>query len=183
MSFLMDQDAQQRDYYINTLKSVGALSRLFSESAEPYLYYRLAENIFCKSFEAENLSRTDTSADASKGAIGIGLKTYLQNNKYKLRGQTVYFFNAFDIDNYKYYDFEAMQQLFEMLNLKSVPVLDTNFELIDDIEKLVELSIAKSTLADVHCEGIVIRPLKEKIEGRGRVSFKAINPEFLLKYE
>jgi len=43
---------------------------------------------------------------------------------------------------------------------------------------------------DVWAEGIVIRPLKEikdrlmALEGSnsGRITFKAINPEFLLKY-
>jgi hypothetical protein len=44
------------------------------------LYYRAAENIFCKAFEADNLSRSDCSADASKNSIGIGLKTFLNNN-------------------------------------------------------------------------------------------------------
>jgi hypothetical protein len=83
MSFFINQDEVQKNHYIKLLQSVGSLSRLFSENAEPYLYYRLAENIFCKSFEADNLSRSDTSADASKGTIGIGLKTYLQNKNYK----------------------------------------------------------------------------------------------------
>lgn len=46
----------------------------------PFLYYRAMENIFCKAFNADNLSRSDVSADAGKDGIGIGLKTFLQNN-------------------------------------------------------------------------------------------------------
>ena len=53
---------------------------MFSDNNIPYLYYRAAENIFCKAFEADNLSRSDCSADASKDSIGIGLKTFLNNN-------------------------------------------------------------------------------------------------------
>lgn len=55
---------------------MGALSGLFSDSRVPSLYYRAAENIFCNSFDAENHSRSDTSVDASKNNIGIGLKTF-----------------------------------------------------------------------------------------------------------
>lgn len=78
--FLKNQHRDNIDEYHNLLKTVGSLSNLFSDSNTPYLYYRAAENIFCKAFEAENLSRSDCSADASKNAMGIGLKTYLNNN-------------------------------------------------------------------------------------------------------
>lgn len=66
--------------YINMLKAMASLSRLSSESAVPYLGYREVENIFCKVFEAENLSRSDCSADASKNGVGIGIKTFLEGN-------------------------------------------------------------------------------------------------------
>lgn len=78
--FLDKQEPQKKSYYEEMLKNVGSLSRLFSESNEPYIQYRIAENLFCKSFEADNLSRTDCSADASKGNIGIGIKTFLEKN-------------------------------------------------------------------------------------------------------
>lgn len=38
------------------------------------------ENIFVKAFEADDYSRSDISADAGKGGVGIGLKTFLQQN-------------------------------------------------------------------------------------------------------
>lgn len=75
--FISSQSKDQLDDYIDLLQRVGSLSGLFSDSSTPYLYYRAAENIFCKAFEAENHSRSDTSADASKNKIGIGLKTFL----------------------------------------------------------------------------------------------------------
>jgi hypothetical protein len=52
----------------------------FSESDIPYLYYRVAEKVFCRAFEAEDLSRSDVSADAKKDGLGIGLKTFLAGN-------------------------------------------------------------------------------------------------------
>lgn len=112
--------------------------------------------------------------------IGEGI----QNNKYRLRGQHVRFFNAFDIDEYKYLNFNELQTLLKALELESVPVLDANFKLTADIPTLVNLAEAKSVLRkETQREGIVIRPLTEQIDPRrGRVSFKAINPRFLLKF-
>lgn len=78
--FLELQDRGKIEYYKKMLAAVGSLSRLFSESDNPFIQYRVAENLFCKAFEAENLSRTDCSADASKNGIGFGIKTFLENN-------------------------------------------------------------------------------------------------------
>ena len=78
--FFNIQNKYQQDEYQKFLKIVGHLSNLFSESATPYLYYRIAEKIFCKAFEAEDLSRSDVSADAKKMSVGIGLKTFLAGN-------------------------------------------------------------------------------------------------------
>lgn len=78
--FIENQPKVQLESYIDLLQKVGSLSGLFSNSNTPYLYYRAAENIFCKAFEASNHSRSDTSADASKNKMGIGLKTYINQN-------------------------------------------------------------------------------------------------------
>jgi hypothetical protein len=78
--FYQAQKMEAKSEYLRMLKVTAALSRLFSDSAVPYLYYRVAENIFCKAFDAENLSRGDISVDASKNKIGIGLKTFLHGN-------------------------------------------------------------------------------------------------------
>lgn len=78
--FLLKQKKEDIKKYEEYLKIVGSLSKLFSDSTTPYLYYRVAEKIFCRSFFAEDLSRSDVSADAKKGSIGIGLKTFLIGN-------------------------------------------------------------------------------------------------------
>lgn len=74
------QMESERKEYLELLEVIGSLSSLFSESKEPYLYYRAAENIFCRAFKAENLSRGDVSVDATKNKIGIGLKTFIHGN-------------------------------------------------------------------------------------------------------
>ncbi|MFM9026887.1 MAG: restriction endonuclease [Bacteroidota bacterium] len=58
------------------LSAVSKLSCLFSESAIPLIHYRAVENIFCKCFNAENLSRSDIAFDAKYGSIGVGIKTF-----------------------------------------------------------------------------------------------------------
>ncbi len=79
----MFYDTQTKDLqyeYEKKLQLIGSLSNLFSDSATPYLYYRVAEKVFCNVFTANDLSRGDIALDAYKGRIGIGLKTFLANN-------------------------------------------------------------------------------------------------------
>lgn len=78
--FISNQNTKELERYVNLLSSIGSLSNLFSESGIPYLYYRVAENAFCRAFEVDNYSRSDTSADAGKNGLGIGLKTFLNGN-------------------------------------------------------------------------------------------------------
>lgn len=46
------------------------------------MYYRAAENIFCRSFDADNLSRGDSAFDANFNSVGVGLKTFISHNQY-----------------------------------------------------------------------------------------------------
>lgn len=113
--------------------------------------------------------------------IGTGM----QGNKYKLKSNSFLAFNIFDIDNYKYVDFDIFVEVCEKVGIDIVPVLDKNFILNKNISELVELSKGYSVLnKDTRREGIVIRSLKEisNVEEIGRFSFKVINPDFLLKY-
>ncbi|MDO8735127.1 MAG: restriction endonuclease, partial [Elusimicrobiota bacterium] len=75
---MTSQPDSLRDIYFNYLRAICSLSKLFSDSEVPYLYYRVAENVFCKSFNADNLSRDDLAYDAKKDKIGVGLKTFTE---------------------------------------------------------------------------------------------------------
>lgn len=71
-------DKKNNGEYLKLLDAISKLSGLFSESGTPFINYRVAENVFCKSFNAENLSRSDTAYDAKyQNSIGIGLKTFI----------------------------------------------------------------------------------------------------------
>ena len=78
--FYNNQNDKYKEKYLKSLSTIGSLSNLFSDSVTPYLYYRIAEKIFCNAFDANDLSRGDIALDASKDNIGIGLKTFLQKN-------------------------------------------------------------------------------------------------------
>lgn len=82
--FYDKQPISNQNNYKQMLKIMGQLSNLFSESECPYLAYRAHENIFCRYLEADNLARADCSADAKKGGIGIGLKTWMGNDDQKV---------------------------------------------------------------------------------------------------
>ncbi|MDE1549487.1 restriction endonuclease PLD domain-containing protein [Jeotgalibaca caeni] len=78
--FWQGQPQSMQKEYIEFLKIVGSLSNLFSDSSDPYLYYRAHENLFCQVFNAKNLARGDISFDAIKDGMGIGLKTFINGN-------------------------------------------------------------------------------------------------------
>lgn len=78
--FYKNQERRRRVEYEESLKIIGNLSRLFSDAKEPYLYYRVAEKIFCDSFLSHDLSRGDLALDAYSNNLGIGLKTFVEKN-------------------------------------------------------------------------------------------------------
>lgn len=82
--FYDKQPEFNKEQYKKMLMAMGKMSNLFSESDCPYLSYRAHENIFCKYLIAENLARHDSSADAKKDDIGIGLKTWVGSDDQKI---------------------------------------------------------------------------------------------------
>lgn len=79
MKSFAEIDIENNGNYLKLLSAVSKLSGLFSESATPFINYRVAENIFCRSFKADNLSRSDTAFDANFNSLGVGLKTFVCN--------------------------------------------------------------------------------------------------------
>lgn len=106
--------------------------------------------------------------------IGEGI----QGNPYKIKGQTVKFFNAFDIDNYKKLPMPTFVEIMEKLDLDYVPFLETPFLLPNTVEDMLKYAEAKSRLNDqTEREGVVVRSYDNSI------SFKAISNKFLLDNE
>jgi RNA ligase (TIGR02306 family) len=75
--------------------------------------------------------------------IGEGI----QGNIYKLKGQTVRFYNAFYIDTQEYMPFDLFVKLIEALGLETVPILDENYTLPENaIDLLKEADVTYSVL-------------------------------------
>jgi RNA ligase (TIGR02306 family) len=104
--------------------------------------------------------------------IGEGI----QGNPYKIKGQTVKFFNLYDIDIKDYYNLEYFEKIIkEEMSLDTVPILDRNFKLPENVEEILKYADAKSVLNPTFDrEGVVIRSHDRKI------SFKVISNKFLL---
>ncbi len=66
------------------LRAVSSISNLFSDSKTPYIDYRIAENLFCRCFNAENLSRSCVAIDARVEDVGIGVKTFVDTPYQKI---------------------------------------------------------------------------------------------------
>jgi hypothetical protein len=106
----------------------------------------------------------------------IGSK--IQSNKYLRYGYEFYVFNITEYTKGVYFNLDQQQQVTfcgaNMLN--AVPWLNCDQKLPASIPLAVESAKGKSTLADIDREGIVVRNYARNI------SFKIINPDFLLKY-
>lgn len=107
----------------------------------------------------------------------------IQKNKYKVQGTHFALFNIFDIKEGKYLSYNAFIQWAYDLGLKTVPLLG-EIKLNHSVDDLVKLSIGFSKInPNVQREGIVLRSvIEEQDEDLGRLSFKVINPEFLLTH-
>jgi RNA ligase (TIGR02306 family) len=113
--------------------------------------------------------------------IGPGV----QKNKYELKEVTLRVFNVFDIDASRLLDHPAMLEVLREMGLEVVPQLGT-FTLNHSVDELVALSEGTSLLyPKAQREGIIFRPIVEEYDEDigSRLSFKAINPKFLLKYD
>lgn len=103
--------------------------------------------------------------------IGEGV----QGNPYKIKGQTLRVYNAFDIDAQEYLTFEKFKLTVKVLGLETVPIIDEDFTLPETIDELLKFAEGKSVLnASAEREGYVIRSFDMT------TSFKVISNNFLL---
>lgn len=113
--------------------------------------------------------------------IGRGI----QKNKYELKEVSLRVFNLFDLGAFRLVEHGLMLEIIREMGIESVPQLGTTI-LNHSVDELVAMSEGTSVLnPKTQREGIVLRPLIEEYDEDigGRLSFKAINPKFLLKYD
>jgi RNA ligase (TIGR02306 family) len=126
-----------------------------------------------RELDLENKMREfDINISLQGELIGEGI----QGNPYKIKGQTIRFFNMFDIDLQKYHTLSMFETVVKnQFGLEIVPILDRYFQLPETIEDILKYADGKSELnSNFDREGVVIRSLDRTI------SFKAISNKFLL---
>lgn len=149
--------------------------------------FETEDNIHWKVARALKLEEKMKKYGANVAFQGELLGEGIQKNKYRLKGQDVFFFNIFNIDTYQYFNYKMFtNRIFEM-GLKTVPVISPiiGFKLLSNVSEMLKYSEGKSQLnPNQEREGIVVRPY-ENIEHPkyGRISFKVISNKYLLKNE
>lgn len=149
-------------------------SRNMTTNDKSTLYWKIAEKYGLEKILKENPTLT------IQGEQG---DTKVQGNKYGIKGPELWIFNIIDHEKNYYFDWEEIKAFCWKYNLTCVPELRFNIPLKSigsTVPELVEYSKGRSLLADIQREGIVVRCIKD---GKKLLSFKVINPDFLLKYE
>lgn len=108
----------------------------------------------------------------------------IQGNIYKLKGQEVRFYNAFNIGEQEYIDYDIFIKLIKEMNLNTVPILDDNFSLPENPQDIL-LEIDKTFtifgndpkhLAEgwvFIAKGPILKGIRLTRSAFGRISFKA----------
>lgn len=99
----------------------------------------------------------------------------IQGNKYKFNDVNFYAFNLVYPEG-KVPTIKSIEILGEQ-GISFVPILERSINLKSTIPEMVEYAKGKSIFGDMPREGIVLRNYAKGI------SFKIVNPDFLLKYE
>lgn len=138
-------------------------------------YWRVAEKFNIEEALTSILrQRDDVNYVIMQGEI---LASNVQGNKYGLNGGDVdfYAFNLMFPD--VTYNTMAMQTILSAYDIKTVLIVDNEFTLLPTVPEMVEYATDNSMVARIPREGVVIRNNDKNI------SFKVINPKFLLKYD
>ena len=106
---------------------------------------------------------------------GECVDTNVQGNKYKVKEADLYVFNFIN-SQYGRFSSPYAKDTCEALGLKFVPILSIEDLQGKTVEDVLKMANGKSKLADTLREGIVFRSID------GKLSFKAVSPEFLIKH-
>jgi hypothetical protein len=177
-------DGQSASYFVATKKHWGIKKLYFGvcsrnvRLAKPNnsTYWKIAD----KYNICDKLLKLQKTGIVVQGEICGGK---VQGNKYKLPELDFFVFNV--IDNGIKYSLSQMQFFCKTNGLKTVPIMKENWifnnakrSAQEIIEEITQMSIGKSVLhPEIWREGLVFR-----LKNNPDISFKKINPEFLLKY-
>ena len=147
-------------------------SRNLTTTNKNSLYWKIAQKYNIEQILRENPTLT------IQGEQG---NTNVQGNKYGIKEPTMWVFNIIDHEKNYHFTYSQIVVFCRKYCLEYVPLLKSGklSELGSTVKDLVEFSKGKSTLSNIPREGVVVRCIEN---GKKLLSFKVINPDFLLKY-
>ena len=108
----------------------------------------------------------------------------VQGNKYGISEPTMWVFNVINHEKGYHYNLHEMIDFCKKNGLEHVPIINNNDVLSNiatSVDEFIEYSKGKSLLNNnIYREGIVVRCIDK---GKKLLSFKVINPDFLIKYD
>lgn len=118
----------------------------------------------------------------------------IQGNKLRLPERRLFVYQIQDLDAHRFLHVDETVTICNQLGLDLVPVikLDQYYDEFlpeNTVDAWTQFSVRKSMITpEVWAEGIVVRPMRESYAPNlptvlSRVSFKVINPEFILAYD
>jgi hypothetical protein len=149
-------------------------SRNLTTNDKNTLYWKIAERYNIVNILKENPTLT---------IQGEQNDTKVQGNKYGFREPVFNVFNIIDHEKNYHFNIQEIEEFCFKNGLNVVPVIADGITLSSigkTVPSVIEMSKGQSKLANIQREGIVVRCVKD---GKKILSFKCINPDFLLKYE
>lgn len=172
---------RDNEFFVTEKLDGTSMTAFFDESfgvcGRNWQYADSEQNSYWRVCHKLNLQNVLASLGRRIAIQGELLGPGIQGNRYRLKEQQWFVFNAFDIDQRSYLEKSELLALCEDLNLATVPFVQIS-RLPSTIEEILVLAEGKSVLCDeVEREGLVW------VHGSGteRISFKTISNRFLEK--
>lgn len=177
-------------FYV-TEKVNGASATFFLEDGELNVCSR---NINLKESEGNTYWRVARELGMKEKLLSLGGKIALQGellgegingNTLRIKGHKVLFYTAYDMSNARFLRFDELIAVCDAVGIETVPIISAEFVLPSTVDELVAFATRKSMIApEAMAEGVVIRSIDEvRDPDIGRLSFKALSPEYLLRHE
>ncbi len=116
------------------------------------------DNLYWKTARQFNIEEKLRSVGCNIAVQGELVGEGIQGNKLKLKGQHVFVFSVFLIDEYRYAMFHEWMKMMEDLDIPCVPVITDNYQLENNINDILSMSETFSLInLSVMAEGVVIR--------------------------
>lgn len=179
MKSFAELDIENDGDYLKLLSAVSKLSGLFTDSSIPLINYRVAENIFCKSFNATNLSRSDTAYDADFNSTGIGIKTFISKSDNST--EKVAEFNSLSRILNKYKGKDLAQKLSEYRN-ERIDLANRVYNIESSLYHIVARRENKLLLFETDYDKININGLHSIKENKASLQFEDGNNFYSFNY-